>query len=521
MLDQVAPTAKVDRRRALGRTALAALLLATLAHAEARAGCTPVLVPSCDALCDPGSTAERCVVRSCKRIFSSATIDCGERDVWLEGGGGQLRIEDAVLVLQARDLVIGPLGGPGSSSARIEARRRREETLDFGVVLELSGSLDVSGRIWARSARGGGRIVVRAAEDVLLRGVTKRNVVDASASRAEAPGGSIELDSGAAVTITRPVRADVKTAAPGPGGEIRIQAAGDVDLSSLLSARGAGWGDDHFTGGEIMIRSGGALRLTGLLDADGYGPHGAGGDIQLAAESLDVAGASAATPRLTALGSVDAAGGTAPGGQVAIESGSGGVVVGSYAVIQVQGGTSSEDSGAGSVVIESEGDLVLGARSQIEAPAVGGPGDGGFVALRAAHRLEVGDFVEIDARARPQPPGGSGVSVELAGCELVLGRDASLKTVGFSGAGISLLGGRVLTIDADVDARAQGGTPGAILLSYGIERACSDDPARACEGDVDCTAGTCVTVNPTIGAHASFSGATPELIHDQRLARCG
>jgi hypothetical protein len=488
------------------------------------AACTPIFTDSCAALCDPGSTATVCLVQSCKYILSDVTFDCTGRDVRLETGAAKIRIRDALMVLRARDLVIGALGSKGASGARIEARGGDPSRLDFGMVLELTGGLDVAGRLSAQGKYGGGRIVVRAAGAVTLRSTSPRRGVDASATKSSQPGGLVQIRSGGNVTIARRVRADAKTETGALGGTIEIGATGDVAVSELLSAHGAGWGDERLRGGEISIQAGGHVQIdgAGLLDVAGHGPFGSGGEVQISAYQLTLGGGpGAALPRISAVGSVDAANGTAAGGRVWIDVGPGGVLLHEYAAIELRGGTGGDDQFAGAVEIESEGDLVLEDRVAIEAPAVGNSGDGGVIALRASGRLAIGEFAEIDARARPSVPGGSrGPAIEISACRVEISRAAELKTNGFTGGPVTVVGRRELAFDGHVDAGgAAGGDDGTVVLAYGIEKACSDDGSRACDNDGDCAAGTCVVVNPVLGPDADFDPA-PTLTHQPTLLNC-
>lgn len=89
-----------------------------------------------------------------------ATIDCAIKDVHLTGGTGKITVHNGVLTLRARDLVI--------DGTRYVEATRDQSGVAFGMMIELTGKLDVKGFLRANSDFGGGSIQVAADGNILI-----------------------------------------------------------------------------------------------------------------------------------------------------------------------------------------------------------------------------------------------------------------------------------------------------------------------------------------------------------------
>ncbi len=216
------------------------------------------------------------------------------------------------------------------------------------------------------------------------------------------------------------------------------------------------------------------------------------------------------------------AGGTAPGGQLRIDAGPGGLTIGDYAAIELRGGPGGEGQLAGTVTMESQGDLIVGRGAEIRVPVLDAAGQGGGITLRAAGALRLGELARVDARTRPTgaAPPAVAAGILLSACDLEVGPRVSLNTHGVLASPITLIGGRRLSFDGHL--RTRGGNPSRdaqVEFVFGADGVCADDPTQTCAQDPECAGGTC-ELNPVIGPDAVLNRTPPVTMHDPSVLIC-
>jgi len=356
------------------------LCVAVLAGSTAL-GKDPAL--ACSDICDT-LTATTCAVTTVHEIAAGADIDCtGARDISLSGSG-ELRVHDGQFAVRGKSITLG-------SGARIDADCP-QGFVPVGYRLIVDEDLIMvaasQAKLEARCTKQGGRIVVDAGGDITIDALG----ADASGDAPGAPGGAVRLAAGGTVSIdadlqasatqgaaaggvvhvaggTITVDAELRARGSGtstvelPGGEIRLEAAGDV---TVASGGGLNAGSAKGAGGIIGINAGGIADVRQPLKATGTSASvGVGGSVGILADEIKVSADITVT-------------GGRMGGTIALQGLEGGVVVGTTAAA-VLDATGNTNQHGGTVSIASQGgDVVLGSSATVH--ATGGSGaEGGRV----------------------------------------------------------------------------------------------------------------------------------------------
>jgi hypothetical protein len=474
--------------------AVAALLQAPLVAVEA-------IATTCTDLC--GSGSGECVISTNEIVAAGSVIDCGTRDMRIDGPNGFIEVVGGFVTIRAHNLVVTDANG----ARHIEAKAGSSGG-PFGIIAELSGSLEVSGYLLAKDNLGGGRIQIDAQGDInVLSNAFAGKGIRAHGTQGGAPGGQITLSSGGTITLDDEVMAESGTPGSAPGGRIEIGAAGDVIINEFISVNG------RSQAGTIQIEAGDLIEVNDVLKAEGLGAEGDGGTIHLAATQVIVDAA------LSAQGGVGASGGKSAGGQVRIDAGDTGVAI--NAGINVTSGETGSGSDAGGIVIDSTGPVAI-AGVELETKADANGGDGGNIAISAGGNLSVATNAVLDARGHTAG-GGSGATISLYGCATTVAAGADLLAGGAIGGTIEVTGRESMTLTSGATLDAGGSDPGDIVLMARLTGTCSNDPTRECKVNADCTIGcqngTC-NLRATVQSGVNFtpSGATVE--YDRGVEPC-
>jgi hypothetical protein len=373
------------------------LLLAVLCLCVPRSATAQVTSP--DQLCSP--EADPCVVSSAQTVASGTRLDFGDRtlritpsgrlnalggdmsivarELQLEASGqinqsGSSTVSGGSLDLEVTEFVniAGTINLNGDSGGFLSAQTMRFDVASTGSVLLNSvqefgsgGTLDLS----AGEVNFNGRVQLNASGDgtggtatlQIDRTFAVRGVFEAKGG--ESDGGSIDVSSGGAVTVS--------------------------DLGSIrLDASGAGGGGDlTLIAGDVSVGPGaGTLVVQGTVSSGGGGATEGGGD----AGSLDLSAAEDCliTGRLLAIGGPGAGGGDIT---VACSEVAPGDLTMS-AEVDVHGGGS--DGGGGSVELDtSNGSIEISNKIN----ANGGIGGGGSVAVTASSSISVSDRINVSS----------------------------------------------------------------------------------------------------------------------------
>jgi hypothetical protein len=498
--------------------------------------------------CTCAPDAGQCNITTDQTVPANAVITCPSQVVRLTSGGS-ITVTGGFVTLRATSLLI-------DAQHRIEANAGPGGGA-FGIVIDLSGTLGLSGSLRANGSTRGGSVSVRAEGTIWIEaGSSAMHGIVANGTASGAGGGVIALESKADVIIDDSLLVEGSTLGTTDGGDIMISAA-NVTIRDTLSTFASG-GD----AGEVTVTGSGTVDVQHPIELEGRGTEGDGGRIQMTGERI-ILGA-----RLSAQGGVGVGGGDASGGVVALDAGSLGIAVNGD--IDASGG----GQGGGSILAESLGPITIANGVTLDTKADANGGDGGPILLRARGELTIGDAT-LDARGNWQGGQGSGAEVELDGCDVSVATGATVDARGYTGGTIRLLGRETVTVSASsaVDVSGVGGAAGTTELRYRVlgkcganptlacvpaqcllQGTCSNDPARPCHVDADCTVGcttgqcqgsiwtcsnapttTCATdgdctgcgtdgpCNPnpnTGGTTAQFHPTAPTLTHDPSLVPC-
>lgn len=197
-------------------------------------------------------------------VVAGGDILLGEVAIRLNGGGGAG--EGGELSADA--------GGDLTSDATVEATGDGDGK-GGDATLYASGAVTSRGAMRMEGGGAGGTVWLYALRDVVSEGA-----LTAVAGSADANGGAIHVYAEANATVS----GDLDVSGPSrDGGEIEVEAFGDLHVSSGLHAAGAGSGP----GGTIQLTShAGAILIRGSLDV-GAEPDSEGGEILV--EGCDVA----------------------------------------------------------------------------------------------------------------------------------------------------------------------------------------------------------------------------------------
>jgi hypothetical protein len=332
-----------------------------------------------------------------------------------------------------------------------------------------------------------------------------------------------------------------------PGGQVKIDAAGDVVLESGSAIRGVGnslgGGGEHLadgarvaiatTGGSILV--GGDILLRGQSD-------GAGGDLRLRAarnvhvtRPVDASGGASGGGSIRILAGddiivtrtldVESRGGGGPGGEISFAAGEdslGGVVTGGSlgiddGILKLDASSSGDsDEDGGSLVASARGDVVIADGATIRASAaVETTGSGGSIDLAA----DGGDvMLEAPVTAQSGGDGGDGGRLSAAGGDVTVAATADLTLDGTDvGGELSMLADGIYAQASTVLANGTG--PSSTGGDVAVE-ACDvslGDGSRleangATGGSSELTGRDAVTVSASSRVEATGSGGRIELV---------
>lgn len=437
--------------------AIALLALPRLSVPEASANCT---IDCVGTACNCSGTGA-CDINTLQDLDPGSVVDCSGRDITIGGTGGEIRVEDGFFTLRARNVTI-------NDSHVIRIMRNSSSGPPIGMSMELTGYLSVIGLINADSPGGGASIRIDAVGDITF--VSNGYGIRASGTSPDSPGGRIFL-SGEDVDVADPIQAKASDNGVAGGGEVVIQATGDISVSGDINVLGR-----RAPAGSIVLSAGEAISTAQALKAEGNGVDADGGTVELTGTTVSIGAL------VTAQGGVGATGGDSRGGGVVINAGSGGVSVG--ADINATGGELGAGLDGGAIVIDSVGDVSIASGKKLLTRSENGGGDGGDVQLTSRRRLLL-DGATIDARGHSAGANqGTGATVELEACALKIASGSLIDVRGYSGGFVSMVGRESLAVNGVVDARPTSGDAGSIGMHYRLPGTCEGsppDPPRGCE----------------------------------------
>ena len=350
--------------------------------------------------------------------LSRARIDVNGSD-----GGGEIS-----LIADGNVTVDGDL----AAQATTVAGDGGEVTITAGGDATVNGSITVDG--------GGdgiaGDLAITAAR-ALVTGAGGFAAVQSFSARSGISGGTITLAAGGSSSVGTRLDAN-GFGVDGDGGDISLEAVGNLTLTQEVSSDGGGAGGSG-SGGSIEFRGGGTVRLDARVSSSGGPSNGTGGTIDAFA-GLDLL----ISQPLVAVGT------DGTGGSIALDAGR---LVRLSALVDVHGG--GADAG---------GDVAVGSGESIEVPggvnANGGTAGNIDLSTRtsAPPGLVVGGPVAVTGSlvARGNAP-GIARSIRLEGCDVSVAASGALTTGGTPPLGILLQGSGQITVAGQLEA-LPGGT---------------------------------------------------------------
>lgn len=313
--------------------------------------------------------------------------------------------------------------GEGEASVALDPPPR-EAALDPS----LAGDVSIIGSAVSVSGASGGEIVVRGG----------RIVIDGAGTGFVQSGTQFDTFSG--------IDADAKSA--GGGGEIRIDAAGDIVLRN--NARVASFSRNSLDGGTIAFRAGGSMRLESGADVVASSTAaGNGGTIRIGAASLTIDGTGAT--RATRLSAQSNATATGNAGSIEVDvdgllelKEGGSIVTNTFS----RGAGGSIRIEAGSLTAFQGGDSrYTGIASSTSVPGspslLSGYGNAGSLTVDVAGRIELRDSATIESTTTSDGDGGSVLvragSLHIRGAEALGRTDRNEFLTGILG--LTTLGG--------------------------------------------------------------------------------
>jgi cysteine-rich repeat protein len=413
----------------------------------------PAWATEADDLCAPSD--DPCRVTTRVTVMPMSVIDVGQRELLIEGGGA-LAVGTGQMNLRAGSLRVA---SNGSLLAQGTAAQ------NGGIISVEAGAIVVEGRIDVTGSSGGAVMLV---SDGTL---SVSGAIDASRISNEGSGGEIVLRGSTATVSGNLIAAGGNF---GFGGDVSIEATGDVTYSGRIDVRGEEGGNVEFTAG---LGDGGGnvvLAESALIEADSRTAGGFGGMID-----IDARGDGVATGNVTVDGVLSAGGGSGTaettggdGGSISVTAIGNIVAAARGARIRVEGGR--PDGFGGDVeLLAAEGSLSYG--GQISIGPLGSAGGGGDLTI------DVGGVVTLSGSIAG--PGGSEALINAAG-------DITVTQSGT----INLNDGGSLCLDAGQAGLAE---PSRVVIS---------GPVTANAGTIDIIANDAVTIAATVGAEGPQSG---------------
>ncbi|MDE2605010.1 MAG: filamentous hemagglutinin N-terminal domain-containing protein [Burkholderiales bacterium] len=265
-----------------------------------------------------------------------------------------------------------------------------------------------------------------------------------------------------------------------PGGDILLQAGGDISGSGIYTYGGNRYGGPAGPGGNVTANAGGAVNIGYIATSGGYAYE----DTSLVPPVASGAGGQAGAVTLTAgtgitTGSIDSTGGSAYGGTFSAGAGgSGGNVTLNTATgdvtlmgtVSANGGSGTPGGSGGAVSITAGGNVVLSPyQGSLAVTADGGSSDagvggqGGSVSVRTGSGIivspQLGEATVLyDPSSGFSANGGTGGTDSGSGDGLAGGKGGSIVVQG---------SGSQLVLDSTLILRADGGGGGAADMSTG------------------------------------------------------
>ncbi len=452
-----------------------------------------------DDLCAP--SANPCVVSTPVTVTDQSVIDVGNRELRVASGGaldvgsGSMTLRAATLNIQTGGFVRA-LGTVDASGGTV--------TVVAGVVT-VGGTLDVSGG-------PAGNIEITA-----TGAFTAPGSISARALGRDALGGTIDISAASAV-ISGPI--SVAGGFDSIGGDLGIDTAGDVTLSSTIDSSGGDGGSIEINAGTATTGANLTISDTALLNANANTAGGFGGSVdvtargdavttgkvtingQLAAKGLtgteEIGGGSGGCVDVSASGDIHvdrssarlSAEGGAPdgdGGEVAFTSDNGGVVLQGTATAACAG----PESNGGAVTIDAAEDVVVNGSMLV----TGGDGGGGEATIGSSNAsVAIGRSAVLDVSSTSAGQGGE-ISIESG--------------IGCIGTHAVLVEGRL-----DADGGPSGGSGGSIDVSGGESARIADSGIVSAVGTFGGGSGGTVSVTAATGdtsveAPINVSGGGP------------
>ncbi len=460
------------------------------------ASVSPASATTCTDVC--GSSSGNCSIGSLKTVEDGSVLDCHGRNVTITGFG-KLRVTDGDLTLLANDLTI--LQG---SNGIILAEEGSEGAIGE-INIQLTGNLALNGKIRANGNHGGGTISIKADGNISIPD-DGDDGIEADGTDSGASGGEVSLEADGTTTISDPIHVEGATYGANSGGTIEIRSGGTITTGTTghLSAGGRDLG-----GGSIRLSStGGDVILGEHLVADGRSATGKGGEIEVTA-----AGKVQVSQYIEARGGVNAGGGTGAGGQVTLEAGCGGVVMDPNGDITVTGGELTSGQRGGSFEIDSVGPVTMAAGVTIDTHGRAPGADAGSVQISTRSTLTADAILIDAEGSSASGGHGRGGKVDLTACRAEVKASAVIDARGYSGGSITIYaqnspaatGTEPLLVHTGASLRAVGTATArngsTVLRAHSLKQGiCSNNNAVACWLDTDCTAGCqtgdCLYANP-------------------------
>lgn len=531
--------------RLAAATALAAML--------AGPASTHAVVRSCGADPVANTAAVLCAAPSgpcdASSVVVSAAIEVLDGSCHFDLGGRALTLSATFEITGGDSIVVdgaGPItiASSGKLKARGDFNAPPGSILSGGSIsLSSSGTIHHYGMIDVYGDDAGS-VRLEAAGDVWLGATAAiRGVGDSAGGVDEryANGGDLEITStGGGIDIGGEIT--MKGQIQGEGGEIVLLAARHITVTKPIVSTGGGGG-----GGAILLVAGDDILVTRALDADSTGGGGSGGEIVLVAGD-------------------DSLGGIVPGGDLVMEA----------SAVRLRGSGGADcDEGGGTFRASASGDVDIAADCSLHAGADGSSsGDGGFVELSAGGNLSLaapvhatsggsgggggrfsafaGGDVQLAATAdltldgrekggvlnvtagdayvqasdidlRGTTSGAEGGEAYVSGCSVSVEGTAGIEADAASKATIELTARGPMTIGTSTDFDAVS-TGGAIRLTTRTFGTCSNDTAKHCRTNAECTigcsTGTCLNVNPNTGGSVAQFAPAPLFSEKPTLEPC-
>jgi hypothetical protein len=382
---------------------------------------------TCQDVCDT-LTSTTCTINSVHDVVAGSDVDCTtSRDITVTGG--ELRVHDGAFILRGKSLTL-------TNGGEIVADCP-QAFVPIGYELVVADHLTMvansQAKLSARCGVSGGRVAITTNGTVAIAALG----IDVNGTAADAPGGDVRIAGGGAVTIGAEVSADA-TQGLAPGGTISVHGA-IVEVLAELHAKGFGSASLERPGGAIRLDardsvtisaggglnvgsaqgSGGSITISAAMLADiqrpirAWGTGGAtgtGGVVEIAADEVKIAsdvtvtggrrggaieiqaGAAGIQIGVSGQGTLDATGGAGEsGGVVRIASREGHVLLGSSAIVRVNGGSGAE---GGHLAVEST-DVTTSTGTHIEVNGAA-PDRGGSIDITARGTMTLAGTMEAN-----------------------------------------------------------------------------------------------------------------------------